>query len=337
MATTYESIMSGLESKKYKAVYFLAGEEPYYIDLISDYIEQNVLDEAEKAFNQIVVYGNDTNIYNIIEQARRFPMMASHQVIIVKEAQGLDKIDELTKYLDNPLESTILAICYKYKALDKRLSLYKKLEKLDCYFESKKLRDYQVPDWIENFLSSKKIASTPEAREMLTSFLGEDLQKIANELEKLIITLPKDKRAITPDIIEKNIGISKAYNNFELQKAIGNRDNYNANAIIKYFSENPKSNPIQVTMSVLYGFFSKLLIYHSLKPNERDKATVASKLKINPYFVNDYSIAARNYPLGKTIEIISILRTYDTKSKGVNDGGTDSGELLKEMAFMIMH
>lgn len=327
--------MSELNAGKYRPIYFLAGEETYYIDTIADFIENNALSESDRAFNQIILYGDDTNINNVIETARRFPMMAPRQVVIVREAQSLKELDKLTIYLDHPLSSTVLVFCHKYKALDKRLKLGKQLDKMGFYFESKKLRDYEVPNWIETFLSQRGVKSAPEAREMLTAFLGTDLHKIANELTKLIITLPKQKPIITTDIIENNIGISKDFNNFELQKAIGEKDIYRTNLIVKYFAENQKANPFILTIAALFSYFSKILTYHYTK--DKSQSSLASALKVSPYFVKDYGVAARNYNISKTVHTIELLRKYDLMSKGSGSVETDSGELLREMIFKIIH
>ena len=334
MAVTYEEIISDLKKKIFKPVYFLAGEEPYYIDLITDYIEEKALSESEKAFNQVIYYGESTTIPAIIETSRRFPMMSSHQVVIIKEAQCLKKIEDLALYVEKPLPSTILVLNYKYKTVDKRTRLYKMLQSSAVYYESAKLRDYQVPAWIEKYLMTKGIRTDPSASAMLTEYLGADLHKIANELDKLIINLPAGK-PVTSDLIEKNIGISKEYNNFELQKAIGEKDILKANMIINYFNDNPKNNPIILSIASLFSFFSKLLTYHYL--TDKSKANVASVLKVNPYFVRDYELAALKYNASRTVHIISLLRTYDMKSKGVGDLSSEPGDLLKELVFKILH
>ena len=335
MPAAFEEIMSDLKKRIFKPVYFLAGEEPYYIDLIVDHIEEKVLPEAEKAFNQIIVYGDDTSIPAITDTSKRFPMMSSHQVVIVKEAQTLKKIDDLLSYVEKPLASTILVISYKYKTLDKRTKLCKLLESQGSYFESPRLRDYQIPGWIERYLMTRGIRTDPSASAMLTEFLGTDLHKIVNELEKLIITLPPEKPVITTALIEKNIGISKDYNNFELQKALGDRNILKANRIIKYFADNPKDNPLTVTVASIFGFFTKLLTYHYT--TDKSKNNIAAVLKVNPYFVKDYEAAAGKYTIGKTVRIISLLRTYDMRSKGFADGGTGDGELLRELVYKILH
>jgi DNA polymerase-3 subunit delta len=335
MAVTYEEIISDLKNRIFKPVYFLAGEEPYYIDLITGYIEEKVLPEAEKAFNQMVIYGDDTNIASIIDTARRFPMMASHQVIIIKDAQSLKKLEDLIIYLEKPLLSTILVFSYKYKTLDKRTKLFKTLESRGVYFESARIRDYLIPGWIERYLMTKGIRIDPSAGAMLTEYLGTDLHKIVNELEKLIITLPEGKPVITNSLIEKNIGISKDYNNFELQKAIGEKNILKANMIVHYFADNPKDNPLMLTIASLFGYFSKLLTYHYL--TDKSKNNVAAELKVNPFFVKDYEVSATRYNVSRTVQIISLLRTYDMRSKGYGDPGTEPGDLLKELVYKILH
>jgi DNA polymerase-3 subunit delta len=335
MAATYEEIISDLKKRIFKPVYFLAGEEPYYIDLIINYIEDRVLSDAEKAFNQIILYGDDTNIAAIIDTARRFPMMASHQVVIIKEAQSLKNLDDLIIYLENPLSSTILVFSYKYKAIDKRTKLYKALENYAVYFESARIRDYLIPGWIERYLMTKGIKTDPSASAMLTEYLGTDLHKIVNELDKLIITLPAVNPLITTSLIEKNIGISKDYNNFELQKAIGEKNVLKANMIIHYFANNPRDNPITLSIASLFGFFTKLLKYHFI--TDKSKNNVAAILKVNPFFVKDFETSAMKYNVSKTVQIISILRTYDMKSKGFGDPGTEPGDLLKELVYKILH
>jgi DNA polymerase-3 subunit delta len=335
MPATFEEIISDLRKRIFKPVYFLAGDEPYYIDLITDFIAEKVLSQEEKDFNQVIIYGEETSINSIIETSRRFPMMASHQVVIVKEAQALKKIEDLAFYLDMPLLSTILVLNYKYKVLDKRTKLYKALDTQAIYFESMRLRDYQVPPWIERYLMTKGIKINPDASAMLTEFLGTDLHKIVNELDKLMITLPAGKPVISTSLIEKNIGISKDYNNFELQKAIGEKNILRANMIIRYFAENPNDNPVTLTIASLFSLFTKILTYHYL--TDKSKNNVASVLKIHPFFVRDYEVSAMKYNVTKTIQIISFLRTYDMKTKGFGDVSTDQGDLLKELVYKILH
>jgi DNA polymerase-3 subunit delta len=335
MAATFEEIMSDLKNRIYKPVYFLAGDEPYYIDFITNYIEEKILPEAEKSFNQMILYGEDTSMATIIETSRRFPIMSNHQVVIVKEAQTLNRIDDLAIYIEKPLLSTILVFNYKYKVLDKRTKLYKLIDGNAVYFESNRLRDYQVPQWIERYLMVKGIKTEPNASAMLTEYLGTDLHKIVNELDKLLITLPAGKPVITTELIEKNIGISKDFNNFELQKAVGEKNIFKANMIVHYFANNPRDNPINLTIASLFSYFSKLLIYHYL--TDKSKNNVASVLKVNPYFVRDYEISAGKYNVKKTVQIINLLRTYDMKSKGYGDLSSTPGDLLKELVYKILH
>jgi len=262
-------------------------------------------------------------------------MMASHQVVIVKEAQSLKKLEDLLYYVEKPPLSTILVFNYKYKVIDKRTKLYKTLETQGAYFESMRLRDYQVPPWIERYLMLKGIKIDPDASGMLTEYLGTDLHKIVNELDKLLITLPTGKPVISTALIERNIGISKDYNNFELQKALGEKNILKANMIVRYFADNPKDNPVNLTIASIFSFFTKLLSYHYL--TDRSKNNVASVLKINPYFVRDYETSAVKYNASKTVQIISLLRTYDMKTKGFGDVSTEPGDLLKELVYKILH
>jgi DNA polymerase-3 subunit delta len=331
----YEEILSDLKNRIYKPIYFLMGEEPYYIDRITDYIQKNVLTESEKSFNLTVLYGKDTDVGTIINSAKRYPMMASHQVVIVKEAQHLKKIEDLIYYAEKPLNSTILVIDYKYQKLHKQKKVYKALEKNGVIFHSQKLYDDKIPAWINAYLKSKKYSIDPAAAMLLTEFLGNDLSKISNELEKLMITLPDDQNQITSEHIEKNIGISKDYNNFELQNALTKRNKLKAYQIIHYFGKNPGQNPITLTITSLYFFFSKVLMYHFLK--DKSQRNVAATLQVNPYFVKDYQLAAKNYNTKKVVDIIDILREYDLKSKGVSNYSTPAAELLKEMVYKIMH
>lgn len=310
------------------------GEEPYYIDKLSDFIEDNVLTEEERGFNQMVLYGRDVSIDEIVGNAKRFPMMAEYQVIIVKEAQDLSRsIEKLVDYAKQPQPSTILVMNYKYKTLDKRKSLYKTLNKMGVVYESKKLYENQVEDWIRRVLSPKDYTISPKASQMLVEFLGTDLSKINNELEKLQIILAKGTQ-ISPEHIEENIGISKDFNNFELRKAIGDGDVKKAHQIINYFAENPKDNPMVVTVSLLFNFFSQLLHFHGL--NDKSPRSVASALKINPYFVNEYITAARNFPMKKVSSVVATLRDFDVKSKGVGANAVSQGDLLKELLVRIM-
>ncbi|GAA3577751.1 DNA polymerase III subunit delta [Snuella lapsa] len=329
-----KQLVTDIKNKNLKPIYFLMGEEPYYIDKISGFIEDNVLAEEEKGFNQMVLYGRDITIDDIVSNAKRYPMMAEYQVVVVKEAQDLSRtIEKLADYAANPQPSTVLVVNYKYKSIDKRKSLYKTLKKTSVVYESKKLYENQVADWIRRVLSPKDYSITPKAAQMLVEFLGTDLSKINNELEKLQIILPKGSQ-ITPELIEQNIGISKDFNNFELRKAVGERNAVRAYQIVKYFADNPKDNPMVVTVSLLFNFFSQLLHFHGLQ--DKSPRNVASALRINPYFVNEYILAARNYPMRKVSEVVAVLREFDVKSKGVGSNATPQGDLLKELLVKIL-
>ncbi|MBE7652901.1 DNA polymerase III subunit delta [Tenacibaculum finnmarkense] len=329
-----KTIVSDIKKGNIKPIYFLMGDEPYYIDKISEYIEKNVLDESEKGFNQVVMYGRDVTIDEIIASAKRYPMMAEKQVIIVKEAQDLVRtIDKLEAYAENPQLSTVLVFNYKYKKLHKGKKIYKAIAKNGLIYESKKLYENQVADWIRKVLAGKKYSIEPKASQMLVEFLGADLSKISNELDKLTTVLPK-KTIITDKHIEDNIGVSKDFNNFELRKAIGQKQVVKANRIINYFTQNPKNNPLVMTISLLNSFFTQLLMYHGLK--DKSKGNVAKVLGVNPYFVDDYSSAGKKYPMRKVSQVIGFLREADIKSKGVG-ANQSSEDILKELLFKILH
>lgn len=327
-------IISDIKSGNIKPIYFLMGEEPYYIDKLCEYIENNILTEEEKGFNQSVLYGRDVSIEDIVGSAKRYPMMAERQVVIVKEAQDLVKtIDKLESYVDNPMGSTVLVICYKYKTLDKRKKLVKQIAKTGVLFESKKMYDNQVGQWISRVLHGKGVTIEPKANAMLVEFLGNDLSKISNELEKLQIVLPKGN-AITAKLIEDNIGFSKDFNNFELLNALGSKNQLKAYQIVQYFSENEKANPMVVTTGIVFGFYVKLLKYHGLK--DKNPKNVAAVLGVNPFFLKDYDIGLKNYPMKKVSAIVATLRAIDVKSKGVG-ASLPSHDLYKEMLLGIFN
>ena len=334
MAKTYDQILAEIHKKQFAPVYFLTGEEPYFIDMISDTIENEALDEADRAFNQIVLYGRDVDVETIANHARSFPMMGDRMVVIVKEAQDVKNIEEFEKYLDTIPETTLLVFVYKYKKLDKRKTFAKKLDKKGVYYESKKLYDNNIPGWIQNYLKGEGYSITPKATQMLADFLGTDLHKIANELKKLTIALPKN-RSIDDADVERNIGISKDYNVFELQNAIGSRDVLKANRIVNYFGDNGKDNPLLVTAITLYGYFTKLIKLHCTQ--DKSQGNLATVLGINPFFVKDYLNAARNYPPQTCIRNISVLREFDLKSKGYESGEVSEKDLYREMIFRLMH
>jgi DNA polymerase-3 subunit delta len=328
-------ITKDIKAGNIKPVYFFMGEEPYYIDKLTEFIENNVLQEHEKDFNQTVIYGRDATIEDIISTAKRFPMMADRQVVIVKEAQDLIRtIDKLESYIENPQPTTVLVFAYKYKTLDKRKKITKTIAKYGVLFESKKLYDYQVGDWIKRTLSGKGYGIEPKAIAILVEFLGTDLSKISNELNKLKIILPKG-HTFTANDIEENIGFSKDFNNFELKKAIGEKNQLKAYKIIDNFAQNPKDNPIVLTISLVFGFFSQLLQYHGLK--DKNPKNVAAVLRVNPYFLKEYDVALKNYPMKKVSAIIATLRDIDVKSKGVGANALPNSDLLKEMLIHIFN
>jgi DNA polymerase-3 subunit delta len=328
-------IVNDIKNGQIKPIYFLMGEEAYYIDKIADYIEQNVLTEDEKGFNQTVLYGRDVTIEDIISTAKRFPMMAERQVVIVKEAQDLLRtIEQIERYTDDPVPTTVLVFCYKYKTIDKRKKFTKNIEKMGVLFESKKLYENQVGDWITRLLKSKGYGIEPKATAMLVEFLGTDLSKINNELEKLQIVLPKQS-TITAKDIEENIGFSKDFNVFELRKAIGERNQLKAYQIVQYFSENPKENPILMVTALIFGYFQQLLQYHGLK--DKSSKNVAAALKISPYFTKDYELAARNFPMKKVSAAIAKLRDMDVKSKGVGAANLPLNDLYKELLTTLFN
>ncbi len=328
-------IVNDIKAGKLKPIYFLMGEEPYYIDRLSDYIENNVLTEEEKGFNQTVLYGRDVTVEDIVSAAKRYPMMAERQVIIVKEAQDLAKtIDKFESYASDPVPTTVLVLCYKYKTLDKRKKVTKLFEKSGLVFESKKLYDNQVGQWITRVLQAKKYSIEPKASAMLVEFLGTNLEKINNELEKLQIILPVGS-TISANHIEENIGFSKDFNIFELRKAIGEKNQLKSYKIAQYFSENPKDHPLVMTTGMLFSFFVQLLQYHGLK--DKNPKNVAAVLKVNPFFLKDYDVALRNYPMKKVSKIVTLLREIDVKSKGVGANALPQHELLKEMLVGIFN
>ena len=333
---TYEQILSDIKKRIYYPIYFLMGEEPFFIDSISDELENTILDEAERSFNQVVIYGSDVDgVKDIITQARAFPMMGEYLVVIVKEAQNVKDIESLADYLDKLPSTTILVINYKYKKLDKRRALAKYVDKKGVLFESKKLYDDNIPNWIVKYLETKKYSITPKAAQMLADFLGNDLHKVRNELEKLMVAVPQSKRIDDVDV-EYNIGISKDFNVFELQKAIGSKNLVKATQIINYFGDNPNDNPIFMTIVVLYGYYTKLLKLHFSK--DKSKNTLATVLGVNPFFVNDYLEAARNYSWVDCMNSIAVLREFDMKSKGYNSTSDISQkELYREMLYKLVN
>ena len=330
-----ESILADISHRSYVPIYLLMGEESFFIDQISDLLQHSVLEESQKAFNLNIVYGKDVDGTQVDNIARRFPMGAEYNLVIVKEAQMMQKIDNLQYYADNPLRSTILVLCYKYGDLDKRKKLYKAIEKNGIIFSTKKLYEDKIPGWIESYLRSKGHHIEPTAAMILTECLGTDLARISSELDKLLITMPAGQTSINATHIEENVGISKDYNNFELVRALARKNILKANRIINYLADNQKTVPITLTISSLFYYYGKLLAYHFL-PDKRTH-TVATALGIRSFFVPDYEYGIKHYSRKKVIEIISLLREYDLKSKGFGDVTTPEGDLLKELIFKILH
>ena len=350
-----EKIILDLKRRIYKPVYFLSGEEPYYIDQVSDCIENIVLEEDEKEFNQFIVYGKDSSLANVLSLAKQYPMMGEHVVVIVKEAQHFRELNKTVKdeepeenvqtaepaaiqqfinYLENPQSTTILVFCFKYKKIDKRSAVAKALQKHSVFIETKALYDNQLPDWISNYLKTKNYSIGPKTAFLIAESLGSDLSKISNELDKLLINL-KEGSEITPEMVQQQIGISKDFNVFELQKALSTKDILKANRIIQYFGKNEKDNPAPMVLAQLFSYFSKTLKYHFLP--DKSKFTAAQALGVNPFFIEDYAKAASAYPVVKLKYIMGYLKEYDLKSKGVDNPSTAYNELLKELVYKILH
>lgn len=333
---THTEIVKDLKEKKFKPVYYLMGEESYYIDRIADYMATTILTEEEKEFNQIILYASDTDLSTIINAAKRYPMMAEHQLIIVKEAQNLKNLDELSYYLQKPQPSTILVFCHKNGTLDRRKKITLEIEKNGVLYESKKIKETQLPAFIVNYLKRKGIEIEPKACELIAESIGSDLNRISSELDKLFLSLSPQQKRVTSELVEQHIGISKDFNNFELRNALIEKDVFKANQIIKYFEENPKNNPIQMSLSLIFSFFSNLMLAYYAP--EKSEQGIATQLGLrSPWQSKDYMAAMRKYSALKVMHIISDIRECDARSKGVNNPSTESGELLRELIFKILH
>lgn len=330
----FADILKQLKNKQYQPVYFLQGEETYFIDQVSDYIEQHVLDDAGKGFDLSVLYGKEMNVQSVLDVVKRYPMMSPYHVVILKEAQHLKNIDKLLECVEKPIPTTIFVVCHKYKSVDKRTKFGKILSSKTVFLDSKKLYDNQIPAWITSYIEQQGYQIDLKAATLVGEHLGSDLSKVTNELNKLFINLPKGKK-IDAAIVEQNIGISKDYNIFEVQNALSVKDIVKTNTIIKYFIANPKNNPFVLVVGMLYAFFSKVFLVH--QNNGLQDRQLAEVIKVNPFFVKTYKIAAKNYPLNKTEQIMHYLHEYDLKSKGINNPGTPEGELLREMTYKILH
>ena len=334
---SYESICKEIAERKFSPIYVLMGEEPFFIDQITDLLIENVLAEEERDFNQSVFYGADADAVSVINAARRFPMMSEYQLIVVKEAQLMRDIESLNAYAKHPLSSTVLVINYKYKTLDRRKSLAAAVEKNGILFESKKIPDYKMPGYITGLLQQRSLAIDAKAAQMLSDFLGNDLNRLSKELDKLAIVMAQmGSKRVTPELVERNIGISKEYNNFELIKALATKDVLKANRIAQYFEKNPKTNPLQMTLAVLFNYFSNLLIAYYSK--DRSEAGLMAALGLRSAFqLKDYQMGMRHYSAMKVFLSIGEIRKADAASKGVDNASASDADLLKELLYKIMH
>lgn len=333
----HEDILQELRKKKYYPIYAFMGEEDYYIDLLSNYITEHILTEEEKDFNLTVLYGADTDIVSVIQTARRYPIMASHQVVVVKEAQSLSgDWDDLATYLKAPNHSTLLVLCYKHGKMDKRKKAVSLIEKEGILFESKKLKDYQLPAFIEGYFKEKQIGIAPQTATLIGEFVGANLSRLVGELDKLLLTLPQGERQITPEMVERNIGISKEYNSFELKNALIAKDVFKANQIIKYFESNPKNNPVQPILALLHNFFSNLMLAY-YAPQKTEQGVMQCLGLKAPWQVKEYLQAMRAYNAVKVMHIVSAIRDCDARSKGVKNASVDSYQLLRQLIFFILH
>lgn len=331
------AVIKQIKNRQYSPVYLLHGEEPYFIDLVSDQIEHSVLNDAQKGFDQTILYGKDTDFMTIVNICKRYPMMSDHQVVIVKEAHALKwkEDDLLQKYLEQATPTTILVLAHKYSSFDKRKKTYKLADKAGIVIESKKLYDDKVSPWIIQQFEATNRKIHPQAAGMMAEYLGTDLSKVANEIEKLLLNVDA-QREITIEDIERNIGISKDFNVFELNTALAKRNSFKAYQIVDYFAANPKNNPTPVVIGSLGTYFTKVLKYHYLP--DKSSQSAAKTLSVHPFFVQEYEIAARNYNRRKAFQIIQIISEYDLKSKGVNVGpNLSQADLLKEMVYKILN
>ena len=336
-AISYESIMKSLVARNFSPVYILMGDESYYIDLLSDYITENVLKPEERDFNQIVLFGAETSASQVVDQCKGYPMMAEFRVVILKEAQNLRNFEALEKYFEKPVKSTIFVMAYKHGSIDHRKKIISLAEKVGVVFESKKLRDYQLAGFIETYLKKRKVAIEPKATQMVAEHVGADLHRLVSELNKLLISLPESDRRITPEIVEKVIGVSKDFNAFEFRDAIVKRDVFKANQIINYFDSNPKAGSLYQLFSLLFNYFQNLMLAY-YAPNKQNENELAKFLDLRAaWAVRDYVTGMRNYNGVKVMQIINKLREVDAKSKGIGNPNTSAGELMRELVFFILH
>lgn len=334
---SYEDIMGNLKARKFAPVYYLMGDESYYIDKITDYIAENVLRPEERDFNQTVMFGSDVTAAQIADAAKRYPMMSEHQVVIVKEAQNLHNTEAIDAYLANPLKSTVLVMCHKNGVLDRRKKLAGIVERVGVLFESKKLRERDLPVFIETYLRQHGASIDPKSQQIVADSIGADLNRLVGELDKLLIALPENDRRVTPAVVERQIGVSKDFNSFELRDAIVNRNVFKANQIMKYFDENPKAGSIYSFLPMLFNYFQNLMIAFYC-PQKGSQEAMAKWLELrSPWAAKDYMTGMRNYTGMKVMQIISQIREIDAKSKGLDNPNTPAGELMKELIFFILH
>ena len=335
---TFDAIMRDLKSGKYAPVYILMGDESYYIDRITDYIAENVLDPDDRDFNQTVVFGADTTAAQVVDMAKGYPVMpAAHRVVIVKEAQGLKSLDALERYFEKPLASTLLVIAYKNGTIDRRKKVVGKAEAVGVVFESKKKRDYELPTFIETYLKKNHVAIDPKSAAMIAEHIGADLSRLISELDKVMISLPDDNRRVTPDIVEREIGVSKEFNIFELRTAIIERNVFKANQIVKYFDKNPKAGSLFPCLPLLYTFFQNLMVAF-YAPDKNNDNNLAAFLELKSVWaLKDYRVGMRNFSAMKTLQILAKIRETDAKSKGLDSLNTSTDDLMRELIFFILH
>lgn len=335
---TFDAIMRDLKSGKYAPVYILMGDESYYIDRITDYIAENVLDPDDRDFNQTVVFGADTTAAQVVDMAKGYPVMpAAHRVVIVKEAQGLKSLDALERYFEKPLASTLLVIAYKNGTIDRRKKVVGKAEAVGVVFESKKKRDYELPAFIETYMKKNHVAIDPKSAAMIAEHIGADLSRLISELDKVMISLPNDNRRVTPDIVEREIGVSKEFNIFELRTAIIERNVFKANQIVKYFDKNPKAGSLFSCLPLLYTFFQNLMVAF-YAPDKNNDNNLAAFLELKSVWaLKDYRVGMRNFSAMKTLQILAKIRETDAKSKGLDSLNTSTDDLMRELIFFILH
>lgn len=337
-SVTFDTVMRDLKAKKYAPVYILMGDESYYIDRVTDYIEKNVLEPDDRDFNQTVVFGADVTAAQVVDMAKGYPVMpATHRVVIVKEAQGLKSFDALERYFEKPLVSTVLVIAYKNGTIDRRKKVVGKAESVGVVLESKKKRDYELPTFIETYLKKNNVAIDPKSASMIAEHIGADLSRLISELNKVMISLPDDNRRVTPDIVEREIGVSKEFNIFELKTAIIERNVFKANQIVKYFDKNPKAGSLFSCLPLLYTYFQNLMLAF-YAPDKNNDNNLAAFLELKSVWgLKDYRVGMRNFSAMKTLQILSKIREIDAKSKGLDSLNTSTDDLMRELIFFILH